>query len=262
MTPRVHRFPVFLGFVGVTAITGVAEGLASYEPGLVSLAYLAGALGTWLILVISLTRARLEHSLVSNDGAPAAAISAASWITIARGLLVSLVGGFALGRAPSGAARWAPCVLYALAALGDGVDGALARRTGSASALGAALDVRTDVVGLVVAPLCAVRWGRLPPWYLALAVAYPAFRAALALRRARGLPVFLERLRPDPRARFFAGVQMAVVAAALSPVLPRAIIWPAATLAMLPTLALFAGEWRSATRLQTHGDARAERLHA
>jgi CDP-diacylglycerol--glycerol-3-phosphate 3-phosphatidyltransferase len=262
MTPRVQHFPIFIGFAGVAAITALANSLPSYEPALASSTFLAGALGTWLVLLISLTIARGEHSRASAGGARGAPLTPATWITIARGMLVSLVGGFAPGPAPAGAARWAPCVLYAVAALGDGADGALARRTGRTSALGAALDVRTDVVGLIVAPLCAVRWGRLPPWYFALALAYPAFRAALALRRARGLPVFVERLRPDPRARFFAGVQMAVVAAALSPVLPRALTWPVATLAMLPTLALFAGEWRTATRLQADGDARAERLHA
>jgi CDP-diacylglycerol--glycerol-3-phosphate 3-phosphatidyltransferase len=256
MTPRVHRLPIFLGFAGVIGITGATNGLRSYAPEISSNTYLAGALATWCVLLISITNALREHSRTR--------LSAASWVTLARGLLIALVGGFAAGPAPSGAARWVPGALYALAALGDGVDGALARRTGRASALGAALDVKTDVVGLLVAPLAAVRWGRLPPWYLALALAYPVFRLALAWRRARRLPVFLDRLRPDPRARFFAGVQMAVVAAALFPVLPRAFTWTAATLAMVPTLALFAGEWRLATRAgsRRHGDARAERLHA
>jgi CDP-diacylglycerol--glycerol-3-phosphate 3-phosphatidyltransferase len=256
MTPRVHRLPIFLGFAGVMVITGVTNGLRSYAPEITSTAYLGGALATWCLLLILVTRALGEHSR--------GVISAASWVTLARGLLVALVGGFAAGPAPSGGARWMPGALYTLAALSDGIDGALARRNGNASALGAALDVKTDVVGLLVAPLAAVRWGRLPPWYLALALAYPVFRAALALRRARRLPVFVDRLRPDPRARFFAGVQMGVVAAALLPVLPRALTWPAATLAMLPTLALFAGEWRLVTRtdLGRHGDARAERLHA
>ena len=138
-------------------------------------------------------------------------------------------------------------MLYAVAALADRADGALARRTNGVSALGAKLDVATDAVGLFVAPLVGVRWGRLPPWYLALALAYPAFRLALRVRRWRGLPVHVERLKLDPRARFFAGVQMAVVAAALLPGLPRALTWTAATAAMLPTLALFVGEWRLVT---------------
>jgi CDP-diacylglycerol--glycerol-3-phosphate 3-phosphatidyltransferase len=262
MTPRVQQLPKFLALAGAAVITAAAKGLRSYAPEIVSTTFLAGGLATWLALLISSTKAHREHSLASGNDGRAATMSAASWLTMARGLLISLVGGFALGPAPSGAARWAPGVLYTLAALGDGADGAIARRTGRASAFGAALDVTTDVIGLIVAPLAAVRWGRLPPWYLALALAYPAFRVALAARRALGLPVFTERLRPDRRARFFAGVQMAIVAAALFPVLPRAFTWPAATLAMLPTLALFAGEWRLVTRSQLHGDARAQRLHA
>src|SRR5262249_40464417 len=104
--------------------------------------------------------------------------------------------------------------------------------------------------------------GRLPPWYLVLACAYPAFRGALGLRRAWGWPVFSERLGPAPLARFFAGVQMTVVAASLFPVLPRAVAWSAATIAMLPTVALFAGEWRLATRSATGDRPRAQRLDA
>ena len=75
-----------------------------------------------------------------------------------------------------------------------------------------------------------------------------------------GGAVFPERLKADPRARFFAGVQMTVVAASLFPVLPQLVTWTAATLAMLPTLALFAGEWRLATRSAPDGGALAERL--
>ncbi|HEX4403627.1 MAG TPA: CDP-alcohol phosphatidyltransferase family protein, partial [Polyangia bacterium] len=157
-------------------------------------------------------------------------------MTIARGFVISLVAGFALW--PAGGVRWWPGVLYAVAALADRADGALARRTSDVTELGAKLDVVTDAVGLFVAPIVGVRWGRLPPWYLALALAYPTFRLALRARRSRGLPVHVDRLRRDPRARFFAGVQMVVVAAALLPVLPRALTWTAATVAMLPTLAL------------------------
>jgi hypothetical protein len=40
---------------------------------------------------------------------------------------------------------------------------------------------------------------------------------------------------------------MAVVAASLYPLLPRWLLWPLASLAMLPTLALFGREWRLAT---------------
>ena len=252
MTPRVVFFSSMHVLCGVIAITLLANGLPSYVPGLDAVRFLLGALPTWCFLSDALARGR----------APGERLTGATWITVCRGLLVSLVAGFVLVPRPAGPAAWLPGVLYGLAALGDGIDGALARRTRSTTELGAALDVMTDAVGLLVAPLVAVLWGRLPPWYLALALAYPAFRAGLRARRALGLPVFPERLGPDPRARLFAGVQMGVVAASLPPVLPTALTWTAATLAMFPTLALFAAEWRLATRLGADADLRAERLHA
>jgi CDP-diacylglycerol--glycerol-3-phosphate 3-phosphatidyltransferase len=253
MTPRVERSTILLTFAGVIAITVVAKGFASYDPSVVWSRFTSGATVTWLSLVLFLERLRRAHA--------ADALSQATWVTLARGFLIALVAGFLLGPVPAGGARWLPGGLYTLAALADRADGALARRRAGVTALGARLDVTTDALGLLVAPLVGVRWGRLPPWYLALALAYPAFGVALRLRRALGRAVFPGRLKPDPRARFFAGVQMTVVAAALFPLLPRALTWTIATVAMLPTLALFAGEWRLVTRSAADGDARAERLH-
>ncbi len=246
-------------FAGGTAIIVVATSLRSYVP-VERWSFVACAGATWLYLMACVARLRREHSSFAENRP--ASISAATWVTIARGFLIALVAGYAVVPVTAGPARWAPGVLYALAALADRADGALARRRAEVSAVGAKLDVATDAVGLLVAPVVGVRWGRLPPWYLVLACAYPAFRLALRMRRARGRPVFPERLKRDPRARFFAGVQMSVVAAALFPVLPRAFTWTAATLAMLPTLALFAKEWRLVTRSATDGGAPAERLDA
>jgi CDP-diacylglycerol---glycerol-3-phosphate 3-phosphatidyltransferase len=260
MTPRAGPLMTFLALAGVIAIGSVAIGLPAHDPTAASWAFVVGALPTWLYLVACLTRLRRERP-TSEDGGRTA-LTWATWVTIGRGFLVSVVAGFALEPAPAGRARWIPGVLYALAALADRADGALARWTKTTTALGAKLDVTTDVVGLLVAPIVGARWACLPPWYLVLALAYPTFRFSLVLRRARGLPVHLERLRLDPRARFFAGVQMTVVAVALLGVLPRALTWMVASVAMVPTLALFMGEWWLVTRSATDGDARAERLHA
>jgi CDP-diacylglycerol--glycerol-3-phosphate 3-phosphatidyltransferase len=259
MTPRVDRAAISLIFAGVTAIIVAATSLGSYVPA-AHWRFTAVAAATWAYLVVRLVRLRREHSSLGENRL--AAISAATWVTIARGFLVSLVAGYVVEAAPSDGARWLPGPLFALAAIGDRADGALARRRNGATELGARLDVATDAVALFVAPLVGVRWGRLPPWYLALACAYPLFRIALGIRGALGAAVFPERLKADPRARFFAGVQMTVVAASLLPVLPRFVTWTAATLAMLPTLALFAGEWRVATRSAPDGSAPAQRLDA
>jgi CDP-diacylglycerol--glycerol-3-phosphate 3-phosphatidyltransferase len=259
MTPRVDRTTISLMFAGVMAIIVATTSLRSYVP-VDHWSSAAMAICTWLFLLVTLARLRRKHS--STVETTLAAIGPATWLTIGRGFLIALVAGYAVGVVPSERALWVPGLLYSCAALADRGDGALARRRAQVTALGAELDVATDAVGLFIAPLVGVRWGRLPPWYLALACAYPAFRVALRIRHELGWPIFPGRLEPDQRARFFAGVQMAVVAAALFPVLPRPLTWGAATLAMLPTLALFAGEWRIATSSTADGGARAERLDA
>ena len=170
------------------------------------------------------------------------ATSEPTWVTLGRGLLCSLVAGFTL-LPPAGAIRWAPAALYAVAALADRGDGALARRRGAVTALGTHLDGATDALGLLAAPLCAVAWGRLPPWYLAVGAAYYVYQGAIAARRRLGLPTFAERVTRRPLTRFFAGLQMTLVVAALPPVLPHAITTPLATILMVPTLAFFARDW-------------------
>jgi CDP-diacylglycerol--glycerol-3-phosphate 3-phosphatidyltransferase len=196
-----------------------------------------------------LTWGFLGHQLWSHRAeAVGGRLGPATAITLLRGWLVAVVGGHLLLPPLTGSAATVVALTYTTAAVLDNIDGRVARRTEHTSALGAWLDVRADALGLLVAPLVAIRAGRLPPWYALLSLAFPLMRAGLRYRIWRRLPVFLERLKPDPRARLFAGVQMGVVATALYPLLPTWFLWPAATLAMLPTLWLFAGEWRRATR--------------
>ncbi|HVR63802.1 MAG TPA: CDP-alcohol phosphatidyltransferase family protein [Polyangia bacterium] len=216
-------------------------------------AFLAGSAGPWTWFMATLWRRRADNRPAPAPPVPAAAAVAASLgaptlVTLARALLVSALGGLlAAGGGSEQLATWWPGALYAAAVVGDLADGALARRLARTTKLGASLDVTTDAAGLLVAPLLAVARGRLPPWYLLLSVAYPLFRSGLWLRARLGLPVPLQRLRPYPAARFAAGAQMALVTAALFPFLPRPLLWPAATVIMLPTLALFAREWRLVT---------------
>lgn len=152
-----------------------------------------------------------------------------------------------LGAAGSAWIAWVPGPLYTIAAVGDWVDGHLARRRDQVTAAGSRLDVQIDALGLLVASLVAVRNDILPPWYLALGSAFYLFHAGLWLRARLGWPVHRERLRRDPYARFFAGVQMGLVATALYPI-HRPSFDALATILMLPTLGMFVREWMIATR--------------
>ena len=135
MTPRVEPSTILLVCAGLTVHTLVGIGLPSYDPTLVlgglgtfictSCAFwtfTAAASATWIFLVVLLTRFRREYSQ-PIDGGPRAALSWATWVTIARGLVISVVAGFALLPVPTGDARWLPGALYAVAALADRADG-------------------------------------------------------------------------------------------------------------------------------------------
>jgi len=234
VTPRDRscRIAIAIGLAAIVAAAGVV-GCGSLR---VALAFAAPACVAWLIAAATLWRARALAPAAAPLGLP-------TWVTLGRGLLSCLVAGFTFLPMPVGALRWLPATLYAVAALADRADGGLARRRGAVTALGAHLDGAMDALGLLAAPLCAVAWGRLPPWYLAVGAAYYLYQGAIAARRRLGLPVFLERVTRRPLTRIFAGLQMTLVAAALPPVLPTALVTPLATILMLPTLAFFARDW-------------------
>lgn len=200
--------------------------------------FLVAALPVWL-LVLGIFLWLRRHD-------PRAKIGVATAVTLLRGVLLGAIAG-CLPLPARGWVAWAPGLLYTTAALGDLLDGYLARRLDQVSALGGRLDVALDALGLLVAPLAAVVLGRLPPWYLLLGATYYVFQGALALRRRLALPIHDERLRPTPHARMFAGYQMGLVATVLYPVLGPPGTSIAATLFMIPTLVLFGREWMVVT---------------
>jgi CDP-diacylglycerol--glycerol-3-phosphate 3-phosphatidyltransferase len=233
--------------LGAVALVGVGPLLPAAGAG--SLRFCAAGLLAWAWFCRQLWRLRglnVASGAEGDESAPGPLrpqLGAATAVTLLRSWLIAIVAGHLLLPPVTGDGSLNVGLLYSLAALLDGVDGRVARRGGIVTRLGARLDVLTDSAGLLVVPLVAVHAGRLPPWYLLLSFAYPLFRTALTLQRWRGRPLYLERLRRDPRARFFAGVQMGVVAASFYPVLPVTLVWGAASLAMVPTLLLFAREW-------------------
>jgi CDP-diacylglycerol--glycerol-3-phosphate 3-phosphatidyltransferase len=231
---RSCRRVIAIGLVAVLAGFGLS--LDAWGAPRTSAAWLSLSLATWL--VVSGTLWSLRRLLPAD----ATRLGPATHITLLRGLLVSLAAGFALV-APVGAVRWLPAFLYGGAAICDRFDGIVARRMGQATAFGARLDEAMDALGLLAAPLVAVAWGRLPPWYLLLGAAYYLFHAALWLRRRLELPIHLEKVARRQSTRIFAGLQMTLVAVALAPLLPAAVTTVAATLLMMPTLIFFARDW-------------------
>jgi CDP-diacylglycerol--glycerol-3-phosphate 3-phosphatidyltransferase len=98
-----------------------------------------------------------------------------------------------------------------------------------------------DTVGFLVAPLVGVVWGSLPVWYLSISVARYLFKLGRGWRRRRGKPVYV---LPESRVRRpLAGVQMAFITAALCPLVPRSVVWPAAAVVVTPSLVVFARDY-------------------
>ncbi len=123
-------------------------------------------------------------------------------------------------------------VLVALAAIAlllDGVDGKVARRTGSVSAFGARFDMEVDALLILVLSAYVARFAGW--WVLAIGAARYAFLAAgLALPWLR---------RPSPPrhwCKVVAAIQGVVLTVAAAAVLPTAVI----TLALIAALLLLA----------------------
>jgi CDP-diacylglycerol--glycerol-3-phosphate 3-phosphatidyltransferase len=160
----------------------------------------------------------------------------ANAVTLFRGGLFAGVAGFAIV-APAPVYGWLPALLYGAGCALDAVDGALARYRGRTTVLGARLDMAFDTLGFLVAPIVAVLWGRLPIWYLSLSLARYLFKAGRGWRRHQGLPVF--ELPSSRLRRPLAGVQMAFIAFALTPLLPGSAIEPLAAVVLAPSLTVF-----------------------
>jgi len=225
-----------IGFGLVAVLSSFAFSLMAWRSLRTAAAFVALSLATWLIVSVTLWRSRRLLDPRATRLGPA------TQLTLLRGLLVSVAAGFA-AVPPVGAVRWLPALLYATAAIGDRFDGILARHRGETTALGARLDEAMDALGLLAAPIVAVSWGRLPPWYLLVGVTYYIYRAAIWLRRRLELPVHIERVKRRQITRIFAGLQMTLVSVALAPLLSLEVTSIAATLLMVPTLAFFARDW-------------------
>ena len=167
---------------------------------------------------------------------PHARFGNANRITLVRlalaGLLVGLLGEAAWSGRPAGqgALAWAVVLLATLAALLDAADGALARRSGLASAFGARFDMETDAALTLV--LCALVWqaGQAGTWVLLAGLLRYLFVAA-----AWRWPWLAAPLPPSRRRQTVCVVQIISLIVCLAPVVSaaQATLLAAASLVLL-----------------------------
>jgi CDP-diacylglycerol--glycerol-3-phosphate 3-phosphatidyltransferase len=176
----------------------------------------------------------------SGDGQRFASLGIANVTTIVRGHLYAVTAGFLVVSATP-ILRWAPGVCYAGGTALDYLDGLLARSVGETTVLGAKLDLEFDTLGMLVATLVAISWGRVPAWYLLIGVAGYLFKFVVRFREWRGLAVVD---LPESRVRRpLAGLQMAFLALVLPPVLPASLVEPLSVVVMTPSVIVFARDY-------------------
>lgn len=152
----------------------------------------------------------------------------ANWVTLSRAGLVCVLLGLT-GAAASDGVRWTAAAIGLGAFALDGIDGWIARRTGTVSAFGAAFDREVDALFVLVLALLAMHLADLGPWVLAaglLRYAFVAARWAWPWLGA-GLPARWRR-----KAAFGVSV-MLLLAALMPPAAPVAFPLAGAALAVL-----------------------------
>jgi len=165
---------------------------------------------------------------------PFARMGAANQVTLARGALVALLAALLGERAAPATASVAVVVACGAMAL-DGVDGWLARRSGTTSGFGARFDMETDAAFVAVLSLLVWQFGKAGPWVLLSGLMRYLFA---------GLVVLIPRLeRPVPsttRGKSIAVLQMIALIVALAPLCSPPASSSIAALGLLGLLASFA----------------------
>lgn len=225
------------GLLAVTAVLCSVFG----EPAL-ALRWLLAGLTCWVFVLWQChQRLHLNHSKVNN--LYYASLGHGNRITLLRGLLIAAAAGF-LAIPP---AELRPVLLYVVAALytgaamGDWLDGYMARRQQQTTELGRELDTALDALGLLIVPLIAVLNGKLHVSYLLVSIAYYLFQWGKCWRQHHGRAVY--SLPPSELRRLLAGLQMALVAVALWPPLPGEMTRLLGIALMIPLLIGFCRDW-------------------
>ena len=165
----------------------------------------------------------------SASGAPPGAgarLGLANGITLGRGALLALLAAWAVALPP-----WPSLILAAVIAFAfglDGLDGLVARRTGTATPFGARLDMELDGLAVYVFAALAWRTGVCGPWILLAGAWRTLFIAAGA-----PFPWMRAPLDDFPPRRFACGLTLGGLSLAVALPQPGAWLVAAASFAVL-----------------------------
>lgn len=151
----------------------------------------------------------------------------ANYVTLSRAVLVLLVAAL-IGRPGTPNLLWFIVGITAFAAVLDGVDGWLARRTGMASAFGARFDMETDAALIMVLSILVCQHGKAGSWVLLSGLLRYIFVAAGWV-----LPWLARPLSSTWRAKTIAIAQLVVLICAVAPIIPVTLSNIAAAIALV-----------------------------
>jgi len=162
--------------------------------------------------------------------APHAHFGAANRVTLARGMIASLLGGAVpVVTALEPEALWVASAAALLALVLDGVDGWIARRMRMASTYGQHLDINFDTMMMGILALLAWQSGKAGLWVLAIGLARYVFVAAGWI-----WPWLNAELPFSQRRRIICVVQITVLLVCLTPLMAP----PVSSLAAVAALGL------------------------
>lgn len=220
-----NRALAALAFSAVGLATALVAFMAMTEAGP---AMAIAALAVYAAIAVAVAR-------TVGAGHPYPQFGMANGVTLFRGVLNCLLIGMVWDHAagvPAGdePLGWAFFGIALVSLLLDGLDGALARRSGMSSRFGARFDIETDALLLVALALGVVVAGKAGPWVLMISGLYYLFRAAGVLR-----PWLLAPLPPAFRRKLVFVAQAATLLFAMAPPVAATIAAPllAVTLALL-----------------------------
>ncbi|HJR71567.1 MAG TPA: CDP-alcohol phosphatidyltransferase family protein [Gammaproteobacteria bacterium] len=196
---------------GTVVAVAIALGAAIAAAALLDALWLDVGTLAWRTAVLGVVGSALVLKLAARH-LRAPTFGAANTVTLVRATLTIVL----LALLDLRAAEWWVMGLATLAAMLDGIDGALARRRGEASAFGARFDMETDALLILV--LAALVWqnGKAGVWILAAGLLRYAFVAASFL-----LPWLRGALPPSRRRQTVCVVQIVSLIGALVPVVTQ-----------------------------------------
>lgn len=173
---------------------------------------------------------------------------------MARSSFVAVLLAFALDAETAVDWTFGLALLGAAALILDGVDGALARRDGTASRFGAWLDQEVDAMLIACLSILVWRTGVVGPWILLAGGLRYGFLLLLAVA-----PRFRAPLPFSQRRRVCCVLQIAALLACLVPFLPLPLKSLVAAVSVTALVASFAIDiallWRQSTSTQTQAPA-------